>query len=108
MIVREWEGRTKAAQSASAAVIAASRSEPGQVFSMQVAVLSTKAEFLQRQALSVSEQPPRSADAIHAPAQAGEEYEYHGLWNVQLRSNQRTRDVLATDEVESRQWQGQQ
>ena len=43
-----------------------------------------------------------------APAQAGEEYEYHGLWNVQLRSNQRTRDVLATDEVESRQWQGQQ
>lgn len=60
-----------AAQSASAAAIAAWRSEPVQAVSMQAAVLSTKAVLLQRQALSVAEQPPRSADAIHVPAQAG-------------------------------------
>jgi hypothetical protein len=60
-----------AAQSCSAAAIAASRSSPLQLDSMQVAVLVTKVELLQRQVLSVAEQPPRSAFAIHVPAQAG-------------------------------------
>jgi hypothetical protein len=60
-----------AAQSCSAAAIAAVRSEPVQVLSMQVAVLETKVSLLQRQTLSVAEQPPRSAEAIHVLAQAG-------------------------------------
>lgn len=60
-----------AAQIASAAAIAVARSEPVQVLSMQAAVLETKTLLLQRQALSVVAQPPRSAEAIHSPAQEG-------------------------------------
>ena len=64
-------GHTTAAQSDSAAVIAAERSEPVQVFSMQAAVPETKVSLLQRQASSVAAQPPMLAEAIHVPAQTG-------------------------------------
>ena len=64
-------GHTTAPQSSSAAVIAAERSEPVQVFSMQAAVPETKVSLLQRQASSVAAQPPMLAEAIHVPAQAG-------------------------------------
>jgi len=40
---------------------------------MQAEMLERKASFLQRQALSVAEQPPRLTVARHSLAQAGSE-----------------------------------
>jgi len=60
-----------AAQSARAAAVAVSISGPVQVERMQLVVPATKAGLLQRQALSVGIQLPKSAFAKHAIAQAG-------------------------------------
>jgi hypothetical protein len=61
---------TAAAQRAWAAETAFVRSEPLQAPTMQLVTLLTKVWLLQRQTLSVAEQPPRSAFVMQVVAQS--------------------------------------
>jgi hypothetical protein len=84
---KEWGGGPTARQSCSAAFLASARSGPLQVISTHGTAVLRKAWLLQRQALSVAAQPPRLADAMHLPAQAGGECQDHGSLNVGLSSD---------------------